>query len=129
MSHADSAGRSQDYEKEVVRDELQSSIGLEVDGRGIEAVESQQNTEAVSTPTVWKKHRIALSIVALICVIGGVVGGAVGGTVGKAHHKATATSPDGSAPSVTTSSARYVHWSALVGIAQMLDIRNPSRKE
>jgi len=92
-----------------VRDELQNSLGPEVDGRGIEAVASQQTTNAGSPPTFWNKHRTALLIVATVCVVGGVVGGAIGGTVGKAQHDTTASSSDGNHPSETTSSAGYVH--------------------
>ncbi|KEF63220.1 uncharacterized protein A1O9_01197 [Exophiala aquamarina CBS 119918] len=79
-------------------------MGLEVDGRGIEAVESQPTPEAEASPTVWKKYRTSLLIVTLICAIGGVVGGAVGGTVRKIHHESTANSPDGNTSSPTTSS-------------------------
>jgi hypothetical protein len=102
MSHDDSTIRGEDQGKEVVRDELQDSMGLEVDGRGIEAVESQPTTDSEPVPSIWKKYRLLILVVALVCVIGGVVGGAVGGTVGKHHND------DSNSPSATTSSARYV---------------------
>jgi len=85
MLHSNSASRSQDSDKEVVRDELQNSLGPEVDGRGIEAVASQQTTNAGSPPTFWNKHRTALLIVATVCVVGGVVGGAIGLDIAGAH--------------------------------------------
>lgn len=108
MSHDDSTIRGEDHDKEVVRDELQESMGLEVDGRGIEAMESQPTIDSEPVPSFWKKYRILIVVVALVCVVGAVVGGAVGGTVGKNHDEDSTNSPGTNSSSATTSSARYV---------------------